>query len=107
LATTATAACFVEELDVDQIASLLSALDERAVRTLGLRVEDASWRPDAAEWQALRQRVIERDGERCGVAGCERIEELHLDHIWRGFLLAAIGWPPSAINDPTNLQLPL
>jgi len=30
---------------------------------------------------------------------------LHLDHIWRGSLLAAIGWAPSAINDPVNLQL--
>jgi hypothetical protein len=28
-----------------------------------------------------------------------------LDHVWRGSLLAAIGWSPSAINDPTNLQL--
>ena len=41
-----TTVSFVEQLDPDQIASLLSALDERAVRTRGLRVEDASWRPD-------------------------------------------------------------
>jgi hypothetical protein len=37
-----TTASFVEPLDPDQIASLLSALDERAVRTSGLRVEEAS-----------------------------------------------------------------
>jgi hypothetical protein len=30
---------------------------------------------------------------------------LQLDHIWRGSLLAAIGWSPSAINDPINLEL--
>ena len=96
---------FVERLDRDQIASLLSALDERSVRTSGLRVEDASWRPDQAEWQRLRRLVIERDGERCAVQGYDRCEELHLDHIWRGSLLAAIGWSPSAINDPINLQL--
>jgi hypothetical protein len=34
-----------------------------------------------------------------------RIDQLHLDHVWRGSLLAAIGWSPSAINDPINLQL--
>ncbi len=38
---TGTTMSFVEILDSDQIASLLSALDERAVRTRGLRVEDA------------------------------------------------------------------
>jgi 5-methylcytosine-specific restriction endonuclease McrA len=96
---------FVENLGFSQIASLLSALDERAVRTRGLRVEDTSWRPDAAEWQALRQKVIKRDGERCSVAGCGRTDELQLDHRWRGSLLAAIGWSPAAINDPINLQL--
>jgi hypothetical protein len=96
---------FVEDLDSDQIASLLSALDERAVRTVGLRIEDASWRPDSAEWQALRLRVVERDGERCAVPGCETGADLQLDHVWRGSLLAAIGWSPSAINDPVNLQL--
>ena len=32
-------------------------------------------------------------------------DELHLDHVRRGSLLAAIGWSPSAINDPINLQL--
>ena len=53
----------------------------------------------------LRSKVIERDGERCAVPGCDRSDELHLDHIWRGSLLAAIGWSPSAINDPINLQL--
>lgn len=95
----------VEHLDSDQIASLLSALDERAVRTQGLRVEDASWRPDSAEWQALRLRVIERDGEHCAVPGCDGCDDLELDHVWRGSLLAAIGWSPSAINDPINLQL--
>ena len=46
---TGTTVSFVENLDPDQIASLLSALDERAVRTRGLRLEDASWRPDSAE----------------------------------------------------------
>jgi hypothetical protein len=96
---------FVEPLDPDQIASLLSALDEHAVRTTGLRVEDASWRADSTEWQRLRQMVVERDGERCAVAGCECTEDLQLDHRWRGSLLAAIGWSPSAINDPINLQL--
>src|SRR5664280_2186928 len=102
---TGTTVSFVEKLDSDQIASLLSALDERAVRTRGLRVEDASWRSDSAEWQALRLKVIERDGERCAVPGCDRSDEHHLDHVWRGSLLAAIGWSPSAINDPINLQL--
>jgi len=102
---TGTAVSFVEKLVPDQIASLLSALDERAVRTRGLRVEDASWRPDSAEWHALRLKVIERDGERCAVPGCDHGGELQLDHIWRGSLLAAIGWSPSAINDPINLQL--
>jgi hypothetical protein len=96
---------FVEQLESDQIASLLSALDERAVRTQGLRVEDASWRPDAAEWHALRVKVIERDGEHCAVPGCDSDGELQLDHVWRGSLLAAIGWSPAAINDPINLQL--
>jgi hypothetical protein len=96
---------FVEDLDSDQIASLLSALDERAVRTVGLRIEDSSWRPDAPEWQALRMKVIDRDGERCAVPGCERADGLQLDHVWRGSMLAAIGWSPSAINDPINLQL--
>jgi hypothetical protein len=102
---TGTTVSFVEKLDSDQIVSLLSALDERAVRTVGLRVEDASWRPDSAEWHALRLKVIERDGERCAVPGCERTDEFQLDHVWRGSLLAAIGWAPSAINDPINLQL--
>lgn len=37
--------------------------------------------------------------------GCERSADLYLDHRWRGSLLAAIGWSPSAINDPINLQL--
>jgi 5-methylcytosine-specific restriction endonuclease McrA len=96
---------FVEELGPEEIASLLAALDERAVRTSGLRVEDTSWRPDQAEWRALRRRVIERHGDRCAVLGCEATGDLHLDHIWRGSLLAAVGWSPSAINDPTNLQL--
>jgi hypothetical protein len=32
----------VEQLDSTQIASLLAALDERAVRTTGLRIEDPS-----------------------------------------------------------------
>src|SRR2546429_375168 len=50
VAINGTTASFVEPLDADQMASLLSALDERAVRTSGLRVEDASWRADAAEW---------------------------------------------------------
>lgn len=102
---TDTTARFVEQLDRPQIASLLSALDERAVRTSGLRVEDASWRADRPEWLKLRQMVIERDGDRCAVPGCDNADNLHLDHIWRGSLLAARGWPPSAINDPTNLQL--
>jgi hypothetical protein len=35
-----TSVSFVEQLDPHQIASLLSALDERAVRTVGLGVED-------------------------------------------------------------------
>jgi hypothetical protein len=100
-----TTVSLVEDLDSDQIAALLSALDERAVRTLGLRIEDASWRPDSAEWHTLRQKVIERDGERCAVPGCDHNDGLHLDHVWRGSLLAAIGWSPSAINDPINLQL--
>ena len=43
--------------------------------------------------------------EHCAVLGCDSSSELHLDHIWRGSLLAAIGWSPSAINDPINLQL--
>ncbi len=100
-----TTARLVESLDADQIASLLSALDERAVRTTGLRVEDASWRADQAEWRRLRLLVVERDGEDCAVPGCDRCDDLQLDHIWRGSLLAAIGWSPSAINDPINLQL--
>jgi hypothetical protein len=105
VAISGTTARFAEDLDVDQIASLLSALDERAVRTTGLRVEDTSWRPDQREWSLLRQRVIERDGEGCSVAGCNRSDALQLDHRWRGSMLAAIGWSPSAINDPINLQL--
>jgi hypothetical protein len=96
---------FVERLDPDQIASLLSAIDERAVRTRGLRVEDTSWRPDAVEWAALRRRVVERDGERCSVANCDRTDGLQLDHRYRGSLLSAIGWSPQAINDPINLHL--
>ena len=96
---------FVEDLDAEQIASLLSALDERAVRTTGLRIEDASWRPDGPEWSALRRRVVDRDGEICAVLGCGQTHALQLDHIWRGSLLAADGWSPSAINDPINLQL--
>jgi hypothetical protein len=102
---TGTTVSFVEKLDSDQIASLLSALDERAVRTRGLRVEDATWRPDSAEWQALRAKVVERDGERCAVPGCDRSDDLQLDHVWRGSLLAARGWSPAAINDPINLQM--
>jgi hypothetical protein len=105
ITTTGTTVSFVEQLDPHQIASLLSALDERAVRTVGLRIEDASWRPNQAEWQMLRRKVIERDGERCAVPLCDNRDDLHLDHIWRGSLLAAIGWSPSAINDPINLQL--
>ena len=94
-----------EELDATEIASLLAALDERSVRTSGLRVEDTSWRPDNAEWQLLRDRVVARDGERCAVAGCQVKDDLELDHVWRGSILAAIGRTPSAINDPKNLQL--
>ena len=95
----------VEDLDSAQLASLLAAIDERAVRTAGLRVEDTSWRPGQAEWANLRQLVIERDGEVCAVLGCAAVDDLQLDHIWRGSLLAAVGWSPAAINDPTNLQL--
>jgi hypothetical protein len=102
---TGTTVTFVEQLDPLQIASLLTALDERAVRTRGLRVEDASWRPDQAEWRRLRRSVVMRDGDRCAVPGCGRVDELHLGHVWRGSLLAAVGWSPSAINDPINLQL--
>jgi hypothetical protein len=105
VAITGTTVSLVENLDLDQTASLLSALDERAVRTRGLRVEDASWRPDSAEWQELRLKVIERDGKKCAVPDCDRSDGLNLDHIWRGSLLSAIGWSPSAINDPINLQL--
>lgn len=94
-----------EELTTAQTASLLAALDERSVRAAGLRVEDASWRPGAAEWTALRALVVERDGEVCAVADCGVANDLELDHIWRGSLLAAQGWSPQAINDPTNLQL--
>jgi hypothetical protein len=65
----------------------------------------AHQRADQAEWQRLRRMVTERDGERCAVEGCDHIEDLQLDHIWRGSLLAAVGWSPSAINDPINLQL--
>jgi catechol 2,3-dioxygenase-like lactoylglutathione lyase family enzyme len=43
---------------------LRSALDERAVPTRGLRVEDGSWRPDSPEWQALRLKVVESDRDR-------------------------------------------
>ena len=100
-----TTVSFAEELDAGQIASPLSALDERAVRTSGLRVEDTSWRPGQAEWQALRRLVVQRDGEVCAVLGCGASEDLELDHRWRGSMLAAIGWSPSAINDPVNLQL--
>jgi len=100
-----TTARFVEDLDTTQIASLLSALDERAVRTTGLRVEDSSWRSDGPEWARLRVRVVDRDGEVCAVLGCGRVDELELDHVWRGSLLAAAGWSPSAINSPINLQL--
>ena len=94
-----------EHLGVHEIASVLAALEERSVRTQGLRVEDSSWRPDAKEWVALRNLVIKRDGEVCSVAGCQEIDELELDHRWRGSLLAADGWPPAAINNPINLQL--
>ena len=79
-----TTVSFAEELDAGQIASLLSALDERAVRTSGLRVEDTSWRPGQAEWQALRLLVVQRDGEVCAVLGCGASENLELDHRWRG-----------------------
>ena len=85
--------------------SLLAALDERSVRIVGLRVEDAAWRPDQSEWRLLRDEVVKRDGNRCAVPGCDDQDDLHLDHIWRGSLLAAAGWSPSAINDPINLQL--
>lgn len=98
-------AWLIEALDAPQIAELLQALDERAVRTTGLRVEDTSWRPDAPEWAELRRRVVARDGQRCAVKGCGETAGLNLDHIWRGSLLAAVGWSPSAINDPINLQL--
>ena len=96
---------FNEKLDATQIASLLAALDERSVRTAGLRVEDTSWRPGATEWTALRALVIKRDGEVCSVANCLVDTDLELDHRWRGSLLAAQGWSPTAINDPINLQL--
>jgi hypothetical protein len=43
--------------------------------------------------------------ERCAVPGCDRKDELQLDHVWRGSLLVAIGWSAGAINDPINLQL--
>ena len=43
--------------------------------------------------------------ERCAVPGCDRKDELELDHVWRGSLLVAIGWSAGAINDPINLQL--
>lgn len=98
-------AWLTEVLDADQTASLLRALDERAVRTTGLRVEDTSWRPDAPEWAALRELVAQRDGEVCAVEGCTTTTGLDLDHIWRGSLLAAVGWSPAAINNPVNLQL--
>ena len=94
-----------EQLDSAGIASVLTALEERSVRTQGLRVEDTSWRPDSKEWTALRTAVVNRDGKACSVDGCNITDGLQLDHIWRGSLLAAIGWSPSAINDPTNLQL--
>lgn len=94
-----------ERLEPAGIASVLAALEERSVRTQGLRVEDTSWRPSSKEWAALRAAVTDRDGESCAVDGCIVMDGLHLDHIWRGSLLAAIGWSPSAINDPTNLQL--
>ena len=72
---------FVEPLDRERIASLLAALDERAVRTEGLRVENSSWWPDKAEWQRLRRMGIERDGQQCPVAGCHLVDDLHLVHI--------------------------
>jgi hypothetical protein len=100
-----TTAWLVEDLTPEQVASLLLALDERAVRTVGLRIEDPRWRADAAEWSALRKLVIQRDGEICAVVGCGKTTELQLDHVWRGSLLAAIGWGPSAINSPLNLHL--
>jgi len=103
--TTKTTARFSEHLTPEQIASLLAALDERSVRTVGLRVEDAAWRPDQSEWRLLRDEVVKRDGNRCAVPGCDDQDDLHLDHIWCGSLLAAAGWSPSAINDPINLQL--
>ena len=53
----------------------------------------------------LRRKVVERDGERCAVPGRDRLDDLHLDHVWRGSLLEAIRWSPSAINDPINLLL--
>ena len=50
----------VEQLVPQQIASLFAALDERAVRTVGLRLEDASCRADQAEWQLLRRKLCVR-----------------------------------------------
>ena len=96
---------FVEVLSHEQRASLLAALDERGVRVTGLRVQDSSWRPDAAEWTRLRKLVLERDGQQCSVLNCHETSDLELDHRWRGSLLAAQGWSPRAINDPINLQL--
>ena len=96
---------FVEALSYEQRASVLAALDERGVRVTGLRVEDNSWRPDAAEWTRLRELVLKRDGEQCNVLNCHETSDLQLDHRWRGSLLAAQGWSPQAINDPINLQL--
>ena len=96
---------FVEDLSEEQRASLLAALDERGVRVTGLRVEDNSWRPDAAEWTRLRQLVVARDGEQCSVLNCHQTSDLELDHRWRGSLLSAQGWSAQAINDPVNLQL--
>jgi hypothetical protein len=60
---------------------------------------------------------IKRSGNCCGArslnktvntAPCRAVvarTSLHLDHIWRGSLLAAIGWSPSAIDNPISLQL--
>ena len=105
ITTTTTHARLAEDLDADQIASLLLALDERSVRTAGLRVENSSWRPNAPEWAELRRQVIETWGERCSVPGCAATTDLELDHIMRGSVMAAAGWSPAAINDPVNLQL--
>lgn len=98
-----------EELDKAQTAALLRALDERAVRILGMRLQGEPWRlpSGSSHLAAIRDFLVEYYGEVCAVPGCGATEGLEMDHIMRGADLTTLRdpWPAGEVNDPSNFQL--